>query len=569
MKNKKKRKFEQYALGTGKRGVNNYMTSPSEAIAENRKDIATARYEAATDPLVIGMKTAGNLAMSVGSGMGGFGDSKAGQVATDLTPILGNMEFALGTGEQGVPTANIEAEGNEIIETPDGEVSELKGPDHKQGGININVPKGTKIFSEDLKIGGKTMAERKKKRENRINKMKKRLEKTPLDDILKNATERTAEKNAQEEQADLQFQEYARKLQGMFEEAEKFALGTGPGGVGDPPDDFKFYNGATYERYKPYLDNNYADFDWTDESIRGLQEEVGANVDGKLGPDTFTALQKSFPLPTSGAEGIETQGKIIDGPVMEDIPLPTSDIPGPTTQNVDDAPDSEEGNSSGNMPFDLTVGDVTGMAGTMYSALAPMFETMRNRATDTPNINAYEDFGKDALETNTDAQKYIAEMRERALSDLGLRRSGSIKRNRRTARGVNQMRALDLTTDQNVNRAVNQLENQFAQQMMQLLGQRSSLENQQDQAVMRGEQLRDRNDRLDKDNYSSQIAKNKANLGTAIQKLGGDLNKAIENKDFEELLPALNAEGIGVSKDSKGWFLYDENGNKEYVNKGK
>lgn len=48
--------------------------------------------------------------------------------------------------------ANIEVEGNELIQTPDGLAQTVYGNSHSDGGINMNLPPDSKVFSEKLKI---------------------------------------------------------------------------------------------------------------------------------------------------------------------------------------------------------------------------------------------------------------------------------------------------------------------------------------------------------------------------------------------------------------------------------
>lgn len=52
-------------------------------------------------------------------------------------------------GGKGTPT--VEVEGDEHIQLPNGFSQEIKGKKHSEGGIPMNLPQGTKIFSEKLK----------------------------------------------------------------------------------------------------------------------------------------------------------------------------------------------------------------------------------------------------------------------------------------------------------------------------------------------------------------------------------------------------------------------------------
>jgi hypothetical protein len=120
---------------------------------------------------------------------------------------------------------------------------------------------------------------------------------------------------------------------------------------------------------------------------------------------------------------------------------------------------------------------------------------------------------------------YIAGQRDENLRDLELARAGAIGRNRNSARGLNTMRALDLTVDNAISERQQSVYSAYAQQMMNILAQQAGMENQQDQVVMQGEQNRDLADRQDRDNYFSNMAQDIATKGTGMQKIGKDVNQ--------------------------------------------
>jgi hypothetical protein len=53
---------------------------------------------------------------------------------------------------------NAELEKQEVFQTPDGSVQQVDGPTHDSGGIPVNIPNGTRIWSDRLKLKGKTFA---------------------------------------------------------------------------------------------------------------------------------------------------------------------------------------------------------------------------------------------------------------------------------------------------------------------------------------------------------------------------------------------------------------------------
>ena len=86
-----------------------------------------------------------------------------------LTQTMGTQLYPYGgsinTDQEG---ANAELELNEQFMLPGGEVGEVNGPSHDEGGIEVALPEGTKVFSDRLKLNGKTYAEHAKKINNKI-----------------------------------------------------------------------------------------------------------------------------------------------------------------------------------------------------------------------------------------------------------------------------------------------------------------------------------------------------------------------------------------------------------------
>jgi len=65
------------------------------------------------------------------------------------------QEFAMG-GMNIQPNAEVEKQENTL--NPDGSTTQYDGASHEQGGIKTNLDPGTLIFSDKLKLGGKTFA---------------------------------------------------------------------------------------------------------------------------------------------------------------------------------------------------------------------------------------------------------------------------------------------------------------------------------------------------------------------------------------------------------------------------
>ena len=196
-------KRKKYEKGTAMSGI---IKNPQDALVENQIAWAKADAEAERNPWAIGVEVLGTL-------------------AADLGQSMNKESMALGGEVMKVP---VEVEGGEVIETPDGQVSEAKGPDHEDGGIPIELQEFTKVFSKRLESEGKTMAERKLKREKTKSELEKLLAIDGSDAIIKASTQRSLQGLQLEEEEDMQTQELMGEFTKMMYggAVQSFALGT-------------------------------------------------------------------------------------------------------------------------------------------------------------------------------------------------------------------------------------------------------------------------------------------------------------------------------------------------------
>jgi hypothetical protein len=417
--------------------------------------------------------------------------------------------FAVGGITGGVP---INAEGGEVIQTPDGQVSKIKGAKHEQGGVDMTVPKGTKIYSDRVEIGGRTMQERKLGREKVAARMERLLAKDPNNSLLKATAQRTAQANQIEEGHDMQLQ---KSLQAVTQEMEKFAYGGdtkeyGTGGIPGGPDD-PFFPG----------DEGYVD----------PLTKLGLNANGVAAP--------------INVGGVGNQGEPLSIPMFEGPQLdPTKTISYGGVDEVGATKEEPKENKIG-----LAAGDYVGLAGNLFNAIAPIINTNKNRAATKPNINRWLGFGEKAIEANDVSQDIAAGTLANKKTDIDTSANTARNRNRNSASSVNTVRALDIATDMGVNKARGGAEDAFAGTMVGLLGQRGQLENQQDQAEMAGQERMDVADKQDVDNYYSQMAQNLTNFGTNIQGVGKALNVNKSNNVNVKLISQLSRYGLTMDED--------------------
>lgn len=571
------KKKKKYSMGSS---VKNYIETPQSALQQHEIDLAKSKHEAETNPWVVGLNLAGNAAMQYGLSQGGFGSSGLGQAANTLLPMLSNMEFAFGGG---VPNIPVEIEGQEVGETPKGELFEAKGPSHENGGIDVSLPEGTEMYSKRIKIDNVSMADRKKKRKKKEMTLESLLEDNQNDAIYKSTLKRVKEVNEKEEELDTNLQDFISSvldkktkdenhLNNINEKQLFQAGGTIKGGLSgtenyllgltnlldytsNPMEAFATpgINSSLPSTKTPSLLDSTA----TNDYITSL-----LNLDNQADNFSFTPLKNSTQpdyskFTTVPTDDLNTKSLStvpvenfdnLDVSGLSTVPLDENSVPYESKDLMTMLKSLNMGEGNGAGP---TFGDSIGLVGNLVSSYLPYFNTLKNRAEDTPNVNSFENYGEDGLIALDKARQYVESQRDKNLQDLNLARNSSIKRNRNSVRGINNLRALDLAVDQASNKQQTNIYDTFSKQMMTLATKQADLENQQDKIVMTGEYNRDLADRQDMDNFFTQLAQNYVGMGTGLQETGKDLN-AIKRDDVQmELINQMSKYGITVDKNGK------------------
>ena len=457
----------------GGTSIVNYLEDPTEVLAKNKINIAKAEFEAETNPLIQGLN------MLAG-------------ITPQLLPKLGK-----GGKVNNVP---VEVEGGEMGQLPNGKVMEFKGPTHENGGIPISLPEGTDIYSDRITIDGKTMAERKKERESIAAKYKKKAD--AGDALAKNALQRILVFNTKQDEIDRRIQDTLN----TSNQRQSFGKGTKLTGITyTPPTGNEPENLYT-------VDELYND------PIKGLiPRTVNKTEVELLGPSKiFNNSVKNTTLKDAAAIIGETL------PTYEKVPsyLPKSENPAIKSKNFTDI---------------ITGGDILNIAGNAFSGVAPYLNTLENRATDTPNVNAYKNYGKEGLQKLSESETYLRQLTDEALKTLETSRESITSSNRNSARGVNTKRALDLAAYSDINKRQSNVYGNFAQNMMNLISQEAQMKNQQDQIVMQGEQARDLADRADKDAFYTAKGQGLANIGATTAMVGKQFNDMMERDSTMDL----------------------------------
>lgn len=402
------------------------------------------------------------------------------------------------------PEVPVEVEGEEMGEMPNGQLLDFQGPSHEEGGIDIDLPKGTEIYSKRISIDGKTMAERKRTRENLVSRYTKRADKTG-DAIDKNTLDRILFGAQKEEASDRAIQDAIHKaltakgqtLVGREKHDTNPVVGTGIAPKYSFNGDMSMFDTPEFKTPEvvtpaPTVDNN---FDLTPEYMKSK---------GYVNP-----LDR-FPNDANTDNNVVKKSASVTTP--ED-----------TTQG-----------------FQFTGGDALNMAGNLFQGIAPYINNLNQRATDTPNINAYKDYGKEGLQKMSETEQFHKQVLDDALLNLESSRRSATTRARNTARGVNTLRALDLAAQENADAQGRSLYDSYASRMASTLAQEAGMENEQDRMVMQGEQARDLADRQDKDAFYTANGELLRNLGMSTAQAGKQVNQALERDAMYNLIDKEN-----------------------------
>jgi hypothetical protein len=433
-------------------------------------------------------------------------------------------------------TVPIEAEGGEVIETPNGMVSQLKGPSHENGGIDLNIPQNSDIYSKRIKIDGKTIAQRKKSRELEKNRLEKRLSESK-DPLLRKTLDRILEKHAIEDEVEKTIQNSLNK------NTQKAAYGYI--GEDDPLSFFYRKNPIDRLNFTNTLKEEIPFLKLTDAfNTMPVEKPLLENVPSKPW-NTFNTMPIEKPLNVSS--------KPWNTSSLEEKKVTLPNIDSPEENKLKDL---LETNAAG-IP---TMGDALGIGGNIYQGVNALLSAKRNAATDLPNENPFLNYGKNAQKELENLENYLGILNERQKTDLRTARNASITKGRRSARGVNTMRAGDYATDEAFNKAFNDIDNNYIGQLTSLAGQKSNLSQEIDRIVMGGEAQKDLANRQDKGARDSSIAKGKGDLARMISLTGKDVNEIKDrlvkskllNKSFDYLKTNVMTGDITQDKEKSG-----------------
>lgn len=539
---------KKYANGTNNKGVgpNNYIQDPSTTLADYNIMLAEADSEAMANPWLPIVGSLGAIAQSVvGSGaLTGMANGKT------IAPAVS------ANGNSGI-NKDTEVEGGEAFQTPDGQVGEFQGPSHEQGGIPLNagedIPEGTIVYSDRLKVAGKTMAERKAIRERQTANIEKSVAKG-ADLAMKNAAQRKMMAIQKEEQSDLQHQEMINNMQQMADTMVK-AFGTGVAGLqGDTVQEngvgqtMKFFGGTGPNGIPK-----------TDAEIRLFQKENGLTVDGVFGPkskamfvsqsvpDYSDSNEIVAPVYTTAQidEKAAKQDFIYDSNPMHDRAL-NYVAPKDTTKTPVENPSTL---SNLAVPAVPAIGDLTQFIGDYLGGTAGLKNAAESRSTDVAHENVYANAGKEAQKYLGEAKAGINAQKEQAILRTTSQGATGKKGARGTSRGVNQMRATDWLYDTALQSSIAEISAKAAEQLTALSSSQAQMSMNADQLKGQGEYQANMANEAAKDAYYTAKGLGLKDQASAVQVAGKNMNDMKQNEIIANIMKNY---GSWVGIDGKG-----------------
>jgi hypothetical protein len=553
-----KKKRNKYKYGTK---LN--IETPGEALAKNDINVAKALEE-------------GNTPMTdIMAALGGIGMQYAGGKVTG-----GELSILEGIGKEGlenfmayggqVGTTPVEVEGDEVAETPGGGLMEFKGASHEQGGIDVDLENGSKVYSDRIRIGGETLAERKKKREKSLQKIDNQLKKG-FDPLLEKTSKKIKMNNEKSEAFDIQLQGLANMMANNPNSPGKLAYGTGPDPIRDIRDimdkEMKLLPNTNLAQVKvidynksndkPYLraPDNYADYlsrQQDVEKIKAANAEEFKNY--KDNPNYLDNPQLDMYSPEIKGPG-NMERDFDFTPILRGLSN-LGDSVKEGAKTATEAGGKAIGESIENKP-NLTGGDMVGIGSSLAQSILPLRNTLKERASDTANENYFKNFGDASMKELDDAEGAMKSVYESQVDRLAKSKRTQKAQNSLSARGVNTRRALDSSSEQQYQESLNQSVAQFQQQLIGMAQNKSQFLSKVDEMKMSGEREADLANRQDKANFYSQRGKDLMTLTEGLQSVGANLNEAEYRDTMTNMINTLY-DKYGIEIDMKGNLSVDK-----------
>lgn len=194
------------------------------------------------------------------------------------------------------------------------------------------------------------------------------------------------------------------------------------------------------------------------------------------------------------------------------------------------------------------MGNLTAFAGDIYSSFAPLQLVKEQFAHRIPNVDTLQNYGKESMELYDQALSKLSGQEDEALKDVERMRVNNTSLNRKSARSVNTMNAMDLMSQVQANQAGADINTQFANLMSQMLTKKADQKLTVEQMRSYGKAQKLLADQQDLASFYTQLGVAKSGVGTGMQMLGKDYNEMMKNKLIEQLMNYISKYGFGFDK---------------------
>lgn len=192
-----------------------------------------------------------------------------------------------------------------------------------------------------------------------------------------------------------------------------------------------------------------------------------------------------------------------------------------------------------------------GKAGTFIKGIAPTIFSAIDAFTTKDNVNAYQDYGRDGLETLDTAKRDLNISLNQGKNDITNQIAGAKLANNNSTRSLNVARALNLSSDLVGQDAQNKLAAQTTDRRINLDTVIANAENQRDSVVMKGADEKQVRDAEDRSKIISNFSGAAQAIGSSKEHIGKMVNEGNYNDDFLSTLGALFP-NMNIGKDAKG-----------------
>lgn len=266
--------------------------------------------------------------------------------------------------------------------------------------------------------------------------------------------------------------------------------------------------------------------DLTDKSLQVPFDEnpipFGRTLDETKPLPTIKPLSVTSNTPKAGLDKMETGNRIIDDTIPE---AKTSEI---------------------------------GKIGTAIKSIAPTIFSAIDGFTTKGNVNVYQDYGREGLETLDTAKRDINISLNQNTNDINNAVAGSKQVNNQSARSLNVARALNLSTDLAGQESQNKLASQYADKRIDLNSVIANAQNQRDSVVMKGADEKQVRDQEDRSKIISNFSGAAQAIGSGAEHIGKMVNDGMYNEDTLSIINAMFP-NVTFSLDAKGKLKASKN----------